>query len=192
MAGLLVIGVGIAWLVISLFIALRLARWPKVVWGKIAVFLIAWTVLLVGPLVDEIVGTRQFESYCKAAENVRFSGTITTGADLYTPEGHWRLADPFPLANYDELTKLVRLADSRVRWDHGTSIPVPAMAPMWQRHTHIYDAHTNRPVADWVSYSYRGGWLSRIVLGERLDECRPKLMRESGYQMYNKIFQYQK
>ena len=192
MGGLLVLIAAIAWLVISVLIAYRLARWPQSTWKKVAVFVGSSVALLVGPFLDEIVGVRQFESYCNAAENVTFHGTVPVGTELYTSEGQWRLAGPFPLANYDESTRLVTLADSRVRWDHGTSTPVSAVVPMWQRHTRIYDAQSGKLLADWTSYSYRGGWLSRIALGERLDECRPKPVRESGYKVYNKIFQYQR
>ena len=189
MGGLIAIAAALTGLVIALIVAWWWAKRANSGWAKASLFVLATAALLVGPFVDEIVGGTQFKRYCVDAENINFSGTIPVGIELYTPDGQWRLAH-FATADAQEHTKLVRLADSLVRWDHGTLAAVPAFVPMWQRQTRIYDAQTNRLVAEWVSYSYRGGWLSRIALGERLEECRPKLL--GGSRMYQQLFSFKK
>jgi hypothetical protein len=180
----------LAWLAVSFLIAWWVARRARFAWAKASIFVLAAAVLLLGPFSDEVIGGAQFKRYCGAADNVNFSGTIQVVPDFYTPDGEWRLA--YLGVDADKHRKLVRLADSLVRWDHGTEVRLPTLVPIWQRQTRIYDAQTNRLVADWVSYSYRGGWLSRIALPERRNECRPKMIGEGGYRMYQQVFTYNK
>lgn len=65
MTGLLLIGVAIAWIAVAVFIAkwaVRLIK-PPIAKGAIAVSI--FSVLLVAPLGDEIVGKYQFEALCR-------------------------------------------------------------------------------------------------------------------------------
>ena len=173
---------------ISIVVAWLCTKLVKGALAKIAVSLFVVCVTPVSLAVQDTVGMRQFEEYCRAADQVQIHGTVAGADALYTSTGEWRLAH-FSLATSDEHTKLVRYADSLVRWETGATATVPAVQPIWEQETKIFDARTNRLLAQWRSYSSRGGWARQTVLLGGLLECHPKLFREPGYQLYRAIFE---
>lgn len=186
MGGLLMLFVIAVWASISVVAAFGVA---KVVPGsdalKACAGIMVAAILFVAPVADDFIGQRQFENYCHFSEEVRILGTVSGGSELYTPDGSWRLAHYSP-AQADENTRLVRLADSLVRWDHGTAAPVQDFPVITKRHTRIFDRNSDSLVAEWDTYGYAGGFLRAGIL-QGGGECFPRVMRQSGYGLYNAL-----
>ena len=188
MAGLLLLAVASIWLIVCIAIAVFLSRWIPPIWGKFVFVPTMTAALLVAPFINQIIGKYQFDNYCKAAESVSFVGTIPAPKELYSSTGEWRLAK-FTALQFDENTKLVRLADSLVRWESGNYNVLSSFTNVGERRTKLYEKSSNRLVAEWTSYSYHGG-LSGLM--GSTDECHPKLMRQEGYGIYKQVFVFQK
>jgi len=188
MAGLLLLAAAFVWLIVCFGLTIFLSKWIPTGWGKALFVLLIASALLVAPFINQIIGKHQFDNYCKHAESVSFFGTIPAPRELYSPAGEWRLAK-FSALQFDEHTKMVRLADSLVRWDTGNYIEISSFTHVGKRQTKLYEKSSNQLVAEWTSYSFRGG-LSGLM--GSTDECHPKLMREEGYGIYKHIFLYQK
>jgi hypothetical protein len=67
MIGLTFLAIGLIWLALSVFLAIKLPKWlgaTKPVWRGLLGGIV-FVILMVGPFVDHIVGMRQFEKLCK-------------------------------------------------------------------------------------------------------------------------------
>ena len=67
MIGLTFLAIGLVWLALSVFLAIKLPKWfgaTKPVWRGLLGGVI-FVILTIGPFVDHIVGMRQFESLCR-------------------------------------------------------------------------------------------------------------------------------
>ncbi len=161
MYGVLGFGSIAAWLVVSLWIALRAARLVKQAWLKALVILAVAPLLFVAPVADELIGKYQYERYCKKAEEVKIYGTVPVGQELYTVDGKWKPSDiSLPL---EERNQTRKLKDSIIRWElDGLGTEAPAAIPIRYRDTRIYEIKTGRLLAEYRSYNTRGGFLSRI------------------------------
>jgi hypothetical protein len=140
-------------------------------------------VLLAAPLVDEIVGTFQFERLCKEAADVSVYGTVTAGEDLYTPEGKWRIG----LRGADAEQQRARQSLERyLRWELGPTTVVnrSSAIPIQRFDATIRDARTGRVLAGWRQYGTRGGWISQMfetpLLVQR--QCMPEIVAQSRVQ----------
>jgi hypothetical protein len=185
MFGTLILGgIGI-WLAISTWVAWRAARLVKPIWLKALVIVALGPLLFFAPVGDELIGKRQFERYCKEAEEVKIYGTIPVGEAFYTADGKWKLANG--LLPLDEFNRIVAIKNSIIRWDLGPSIrtEVPAAIPIQYWDSKIYEVKTGRLLAEFRMHATRGGLISRIFF-ERAGfffvkpQCSPRLRRE-GY-----------
>lgn len=190
MIGLIAFGSIALWLAVSGWIAWRVSKLVKPRWVKVLLFLTLTPLLVFAPLADEIIGKYQFERYCKNAKEVKIYATIPVGEELYTPEGKWRL-EGASTASHEEfvrLNKLNELVQSLVRWDHGPLFPkeLSTAIPIQEYETRLFDAKTGRILAEFRSYSNRGGWLKQnfgvgsASGGFLLPQgCAPELVRQS-------------
>jgi hypothetical protein len=96
MIGLTFLAIGLLWLALSVFLAVKLPKWfgaTKLVWRGLLGG-VTFVILMVGPFVDHIVGMRQFERLCdeqtglqiypgaanaKRAKHVMGRGTVLQG-----------------------------------------------------------------------------------------------------------------
>jgi hypothetical protein len=189
MAGLLLIGAAFLWFAACLAIAILLSKLISSGWGRALLVSALVPAFFIAPFSTQIVGWYQFERYCEAADSVSLHGVISAPKEFFSSNGEWRLGEKFDLSRIDENTKLVRLADSFVRWDTGNYVAISNWTPVGRRTTKIYENRSNRLVAEWTSYSYKGGFSG--LMGSTT-ECHPKLMREEGYALYKRLFVYQK
>lgn len=75
MIGLTALAIGLLWLAISVFFAIKLPKWfgaSKPVWRGLLGGIV-FVILMIGPFVDHIVGMRQFEKLCIEQTNVKIS-----------------------------------------------------------------------------------------------------------------------
>jgi hypothetical protein len=189
MGGLLLLLVVIAWLLVCIWLARQIAGTLQSRLAKALVACGAFICLFVAPVADDILGARQYRHYCAAADEVRILGTIDVSAStgLHSASGDWLLATLEP-SQHDERSRLRRLADSLVRWDLGTSTPTASLFAIDERTTRIYDAGSDRLLAEWKSYHYRGGFLRSNLL-DSASQCFPSLY---GSALYQKIFVLQR
>ena len=171
----------VAWLLAKL-----LTRRVTRPWARWAVTAALAPVVFLLPLADEIVGYFQFERLCESAKEVKVYGTIPVGADLYTPDGKWRLAlqdeDGFRLRN--TLQTYIRHRDMPPR-DVGAAMPIQ----LFERQ--LYDARSGKLVAEWQHLTTRGGWLSQTLgsPGDKIlvpQQCMPKIVWQ-GHALYTSV-----
>jgi hypothetical protein len=174
MAGLILLAAAVGWMLLC--IALSKAFTGAVPPGapRFVAAVLVFSGLLVAPIADDLLGSRAYQKYCAAADaQVKILATVTLdqNSPLYSASGEWRLSKLAP-AEYKERDRLSRVADSLVRWDHGTTKPTSSIFPVQERVTSIYDANSNRLLAQFTSYHYRGGFLRSSVL-DSANQCFP-------------------
>ena len=189
MAGLLVLFVLIAWLLLCIWLTKGIVKNLRPGLVKVLVATVSLLGLLVAPIVDDILGSMQYSRYCAAADDVKILDTISLTVDggLHSANGDWLLATLEP-GQHAERDRLQRLAESLVHWDSGTSKPTTSLYPITERTTRIYDGNSERLLAEFKSYYYRGGFLRSGVF-QSTSQCFPALFH-SG--IYPKIFAYRR
>jgi hypothetical protein len=189
MAGLLLLFVLIAWLLLCIWLTKGIVKNLRSGLIKVLVAFVSLLGLLVAPIVDDILGSLQYSRYCAAADDVKILDTISLTADggLHSANGDWLLATLEP-SQHAERDRLQRLAESLVRWDSGTPKPTASLYPITERTTRIYDVSSQRLLAEFKSYYYRGGFLRSSVF-ESTSQCFPTLFH-SG--IYPKIFVFRR
>lgn len=184
MAGLL------ALLAIALWVAAS-AKLAKVLSPKSIPVALTATAIFFLPFFDEALGLGQYSYLCQRSA-VKLHGTLPVGNELYSEDGEWRLGMNYPAERWREHLALVRLADSLVRWDHhGVYEPIHSLSPVDSRHSQFVDPKTERILAEWTSYSFKGGIVRRTLLGGST-QCRPEPFNQNGYVMYKQIMTYSK
>jgi hypothetical protein len=188
MAGLLILLVLVVWLFACIKLSALAIGNIRSEFTKFLIGLAVFASLLISPIADDILGTRQYQKYCEASDQVKTLGTIPVSAStgLYEANGDWRLAKLEPSA-HDERSRLTRVADGLVRWDHGTNRPTESVFPIYERTTKIYGTESQRLLAEFTSYHYRGGFLRRSLL-DSASQCFPK---EFGSGLYERLFVFQ-
>lgn len=188
MAGLLLLAAVAGWSFVCVAISRYLTK-GLLGWKKQFSIIALPPVLFLLPFTNQLVGWFQYEYYCAAADDVKIFGTIQSPKELYSPSGEWLLGRQVNLSTIDEYSNLVKLADSFLTWDHGSYVELYSLTNVGKRNTKIYEKSSNRLLAEWSSYSYKGG-LSGLM--GSTDVCHPKLFADRGYQLYNRLFVYQK
>lgn len=97
MIGLMFLGAGLLWLVLTVYLTIKLPRWLGLrSYAQWLLRMVLVPLLLVGPFVDEIVGMRQFEKLCEEqailrvapnADQVKRAKVIHS--DLRELSGYW-------------------------------------------------------------------------------------------------------
>jgi hypothetical protein len=189
MVGLLLFAVVGAWFLFSLWLAAQIPRISTSPLLEMPYRVVAFTGLCVSPVIDDLLGTWQYKHYCSNANEVRILGTVAVSEQtgLFSSDGEW-LLDRLQPSDWKERHRLGRVADSLVRWDHGTTQPATRLWPIGERTTRIYDRSSDRLVMEFKSYHYRGGILRRNLL-DSASQCFPT---EFGSAMYKKVFSLQK
>jgi hypothetical protein len=189
MAGLGLLVIIAVWFALSIGLANALAkgRAPTV---QMIILMIGTPAILFLPVVDEFLGSREFDRLCADSDTLRIHGSIPVGTAFYTPEGEWRLAKKYNLSDGDALSKLVHQADSLVRWESDDTAGMSGLVPVGQRHTRIYNRATGALMAEWTEYAFAGGFLRRNVWpGGQM--CRPPLLRKAGNPLYEKLLRFE-
>lgn len=185
MAGLLMLGVFVAWAYFSVKIAAVIASAADSRLAKASSAIAVFAVVLVAPIADDLLGNWRYQRYCQAGDKVDYRATISVTPDvgLFTADGNWRIAGLGP-SDHAERRRLSELAESFVRWDHGTSVPTDSIFPIQEHGSRIFDKSTGQLLAEWKSYHYRGGFLRRGLL-DSSSQCFPS---EFGRDLYRRMF----
>lgn len=174
MAGLLILLALIAWLVFCFKVSAAVAGTTNSRFARAPVAIAVFATLLVTPVADDLLGTWQYGRYCKSGDKVAYLGTIGVAPDvgLFTTSGDWKLASLQP-SDHAERSRLQKVAESFVRWDHGVSTPTDSLFPIQERKTEIHDASSGKLLAEWKSYHFKGGFLRRGFF-DSASQCFPR------------------
>ena len=189
MGGLLLLFAVVVWLLVCVLLAKGASGVFKSTAAKTLVACGVFVGLLFAPAADDILGTRRYKQYCVEANEVKILGTVDVSAStgLHSATGEWLLSTLQP-SQHSERDRLRRLADSLVRWDHGISTPTSSLFPINERTTKIYEVGSERLLAEWKSYHYRGGFL-RSNLFDSASQCFPSSF---GSALYENIFVFRR
>jgi hypothetical protein len=185
MAGLLILFALIAWIVFCFKVSAAVSGATNSRFAKAPVAIAMFAALLVAPIADDLLGTWQYKRYCKAGDKIAYSGTISVTPDvgLFTANGDWQLASLGP-SEHAERSRLHKVAESFVRWDHGTSSPTGSVFPIQERKIEIHDASSGKLLAEWKSYHFKGGFLRRGLF-DSASQCFP---RDFHSDLYKRLF----
>ena len=123
-----------------------------------ALFAGAW---LVAPVLDEILGAREFDQLCRDMPPVKYSGPVVVGSgDFFDGQGrpNWKNSFEFSVIerNADGSNKIFASRDSLeliCRW------PMPIM----ERNSVYFAIKTGLPIVVTYTRFSKGGWLRRLV-----------------------------
>lgn len=142
MAGLLLIGIFVLWLVvaglIAIWVASRLSsRRVQLILGPLIFF-----ALLVLPFADEIVGKYQLRALCREGAIPRYDEAKARGRSVYMRQ-----------VFHPEVPR-ISVTPSRT---------VPAWIPITEQTIDWLDVETNEPLLSYKRYTAKGGWLVRTL-----------------------------
>lgn len=83
MTGILLLFVIVIWLAIVIWLSKIITKKLPTTWWRIPVGLVIFAVLLPLPLIDEIVGGRQFERLCKENSTIQVDRATAVGKTVY-------------------------------------------------------------------------------------------------------------
>ncbi|MCV2371369.1 hypothetical protein [Roseateles oligotrophus] len=186
MAGILALAAALIW---ALVCAIGANLFSRLFGGRLRqtiVGIIAFLALISAPFVDVALGTAQFNDLCAKSDNLRLVGTIASSSStgLYTESGEWKLAVLAP-NQFEERHALSKKMDSLVRWEGGNEYKrVSRLFPIYERPTQIYEASSNRLLAEFKSYHYGDGLFRSQLLGSG-KQCFPWT---TGHDLYKTVF----
>jgi len=157
---LIVIGIwgGIGF-VIWRFLILPHLRSPMT---KICVTFILALLWFVGPVIDEILGAREFDQLCREMPSIKFYGPASVGPGAFFDEQGrpmWKNRDEFSAikrSTSEWKEKIFEIKDEYGiirRWPMGIR----------ELHTIYFDKTTGKPVIETFARYSDGGWLSRLI-----------------------------
>jgi hypothetical protein len=146
-------------------------------WWRRSIALVLFPVVFIAPLKDEVIGKRQFDQLCEAADrDARIYETLPVGTELYTPDGKWR-----GFSTGDNPWKIGELADSLMKRESTTTYLQMAI-PIQQYDTKVFPRNSGRLLAEWRVFGTSGGWFGRSLGTPILvrNICYPKLINLSS------------
>ena len=175
MIALVVLGVVLLWGLLGVwvwrrFLNSRVSSIPV----KVSSFILFMSVWLITPVLDEILGAREFERLCQEMPEMKFYGPVPVGpGELFDEDGklRWSSDREFALIriNTRYYEKLFEDKDDRRLLTHW---PMPIV----ERYSLTVDKRNGKSVAESFARYSPGGWIKRIVgLGSHsLYQCPPK------------------
>lgn len=178
-----------AWAFFSFKIAALIAGGADSWLAKGSLAIAVFAAVLVAPVADDLLGSWQYERYCKAGDKVDYRATIsvTPEVGLFTADGAWKIAGLAP-SDHGERRRLGEIAERFVRMEIGAIAPTDSVFAVRERKERLFDKSSGQLVAEWKSYHYAGGFLRRGLL-DSSSQCFPK---ESNRDLYRPIFVLQR
>ena len=175
MIALVVLGVVLLWGLLGVWVWRRFLN-PRIasIQVKVPLFLLFLMFWLVTPVLDEILGVREFERLCREMPEMKFYGPVPVGpGELFDEDGkpQWSNDREFAFIriNTRYYKKLFEDKDDRRLLAHW---PMPIV----ERYSLTVDKRSGKSVAESFARYSPGGWIKRSVgLGSHsLYQCPPK------------------
>ncbi len=152
-------------------------------------------VWFVGPVLDEILGTREFDKLCAEMPSIKFYGPVAVGAGVFFDEQgrpKWKNSDEFAaivrksgesnrmFGEPDEWKKIVAGREERRtirKW------PMPII----EMHTVYFERATGKIILESFARYSAGGWLRRLVgIGDYQCPIKGRYPNEEEWIFYKK------
>lgn len=156
MGGLIFFAVIIAWFSFSIWFARKIVRWLPVnsPIAKFVVGVLAFGVILMSPLTDEIIGKIQFDKLCREEAGVKIYGKLELGPEFFNADGTPNFIDRSKWFGIDE--RMERL----VEFGEYPNQDIESLVGIWKRAIFVKDRTTGKPLAVRTGFTNGGGWLS--------------------------------
>jgi len=162
MSALIILAVVILWAGIGFVLWKSLIRpYIRSRWALIVTTLILAGIWLVGPVLDEILGAREFERLCKEVPEVKFYGPVAIGPGVFFDEQgkpRWKNSDEFSTIKRST-TVWYDLFDERQEWTELRRWPMP----IFQGHSVYFVKSTGQPSVESFYRTSPGGWIKRGI-----------------------------
>ncbi len=130
---------------------------------KVSVFILFMCAWLVTPVLDEILGAREFERLCREMPEKKFYGPVPVGPGLFFEQSgapKWSNDTDFSLIRLDSEGR--KAWDDLIDWNNDdyrllTRWPMP----IGELHTIIVDRRNGKSVAEAYARYSPGGWIKR-------------------------------
>jgi hypothetical protein len=136
-------------------------RFVRSLWLKIPLTILLAAIWFVGPVLDEILGAREFDRLCAEIPAVKFHGPVAIGPGvLFNEQGNprWKNADEFSAIKRN--TKVFeQLFDQRQERTKLTVWPIP----IFEARSTYFARATGQPVVESFHRGSAGGWIKRAT-----------------------------
>lgn len=184
MIALVVLGVVLLWGLLGVWVWRRFLN-PRIasIQVKVPLFLLFLMFWLVAPVLDEILGAREFESLCREMPEKKFYGPVPVGpGELFDESGKPRWNDDREFALIQINTGVFRkIFKSHDDWRLLTRWPMPIS----ELHSLEVDQRNEKPVRESFARYSPGGWIKRSLgLGSHSPyQCPPRgqLVRDEDW-----------
>ncbi len=128
---------------------------------KVCLTLLFAVVWFIGPVLDEILGAREFDQLCREMPPVKFYGPVAVGPGVFFDEHgrpKWK--------NSDEFSAIVRKTDGFNKFigDHDEWRTIRKWPmPIVELHTIYFERTTGKNVLESFARYSKGGWLRRLI-----------------------------
>lgn len=164
MIALVVLGVVLLWGLLGVwvwrrFLNSRVSSIPV----KVSSFILFMSVWLITPVLDEILGAREFERLCREMPEKKFYGPAPVGPGLFFEQSgapKWKTDRDFSLIRLDPKGR--KAWDEVIDWindDYRLLTRWPM--PIGELHTIIVDRRSGKSVAEAYARYSPGGWIKR-------------------------------
>lgn len=129
---------------------------------KSCVTLLLAAVWFVGPVLDEILGAREFDQLCREMPPIKFYGPVTVGPGVFFDEQgrpRWQNSDEF--SNIRRKTNVWENEIFEKRSEHKTIRRWPMT--ITELHTEYFDRSTHSVSLETFARYSNGGWLRSII-----------------------------
>lgn len=175
MSALILLVIGALWLWLGVLnwravIRKRIAK-PVVRGIALVAFLAIW---MIGPLLDEILGARQFERLCAEMSPIEFYGPVAVGVGTFFDEqgkSKWKSRDDFAL-NFWEKPAWKEIFVNRDEYEVISRWPMLIA----ESRTVTIDRRSGRVIKVWRARYSPGGWIKRLAGwgGHAPYQCPPR------------------
>jgi hypothetical protein len=164
MIALVVLGVTLLWGLLGVWVWRRfLNRRFSSMLVRVLAFILFTTFWLVTPVLDEILGAREFEQLCREMPEKKFYGPVPMGLGPYFDRNgapKWESSRDFSLIRLDPKGR--KAWDEVIDWVNDdwrllTRWPMP----IGELHTVIVDRRNGKPVSEAYARYSPGGWIKR-------------------------------
>jgi hypothetical protein len=161
MTALVVLGVTLLWSLLGVWVWRRfLNRRFSSMLVRVLAFILFTAFWLVTPVLDEILGAREFEQLCRELPEVKFYGPAPVGGAFFEQDGtpKWRTEEQFSrirsINGWEHWEEIIDNEDKRIRISR---FPVPII----ELDTVYFNVKTKRKVFESFAIYSPGGWIKR-------------------------------
>lgn len=159
----------VALLVIGLWASLGYWLWLRLIGprvqskrSKITLTVLLTVVWFIGPVLDEIIGAREFNQLCREMPPIKFYGPVGVGPGTFFDEQgrpKWKNSDEFSAIERKDNVWWGQIFESKNEKKIIRKWPMP----IWENHWVVFQKRTGKITLETFANYSKGGWVRRLI-----------------------------